>query len=339
MTSEESTTQQLPQTRGRHAESVSEIPRRGWRDIAGRVIKQFEDDKVVLLSAGVAFFFFLSLIPALAAGISIYALVTSPIEIINQAQQFLSGAPPQISQFLTGQLQRVSSQAGHTLGWSAAAAILFAVWSASAGTARLIEAVNVAYGEKDDRGFLHRRGIAFIWTLGILILAIGGLLAGSSVLDSLRSADLAPWVRTGGTILFWVGLATVMALGLSITYRYAPYRDEPEWRWVSWGSIVAVVLWVIATLGFQLYVSNFGSYDQIYGSLGAVIIFMLWLLITTVIIVLGAVINSELEHQTGVDTTVGAQEPMGDRDAFVADDLGSSHESMLPGDRELSGDG
>jgi membrane protein len=336
MSSEKSTTR--PQGRGRHAEKVSDIPRKGWRDVASRVIQQFEEDKVVLLSAGVAFFFFLALIPAMAAGISIYALVASPIDIVNQAQQFLSGAPTQISEFLSEQLQRISSQAGQTLGWSAAAAILLAVWSASAGTARLIEAVNIAYDEKDDRGFFHRRGIAFIWTLGILILAIGGLIVGSSVLDALRSADMAPWMRTAGTILFWVGLAIVMSLALSITYRYAPYRDEPDWRWVSWGSVIAVILWVIATLGFQLYVSNFGSYDQVYGSLGAVIIFMLWLLITTVIIILGAEINSELEHQTGVDTTVGPQEPMGDRGAFVADDLGSSHDSMLSSVREPSGD-
>ncbi len=163
MTSEETTTQQLPQASGRRADQVSDIPSDGWRDVAGRIIKRFQDDKVVLLSAGVAFFFFfLSLIPALAAGISIYALVSSPIEIINQAQQFLSGAPPQISEFLSGQLQRISSQAGQTLGWSAGAAIIFALWSASTGTARLIEAVNIAYDEKDDRGFLHRRGIAFI---------------------------------------------------------------------------------------------------------------------------------------------------------------------------------
>ncbi len=338
MSSAESTTKQSLQGRGRHAEKVSDIPARGWRDVASRVIEQFEEDKVVLLSAGVAFFFFLALIPAMAAGISIYALVASPIDILNQAQQFLSGAPPQISEFVTEQLQRISSQAGQTLGWSAAAAILFAVWSASAGTARLIEAVNIAYDEKDDRGFFHRRGIAFIWTLGLLVLAIGGLMVGSSVLDTLRSGDLAPWVRTGGTILFWVGLGLVMSTGLSITYRYAPYRDEPQWRWVSWGAVVAVVLWVIATLGFQWYLSNFGSYDQIYGSLGAVIIFMLWLLISTVIIILGAEINSELEHQTEVDTTVGPHEPMGDRDAFVADDRGDSHESMLSGVKDQTGD-
>ncbi len=333
-----STPQKHPDGRGRDAEKVSEIPLTGWRDVAGRVIEQFEEDKVVLLSAGVAFFFFLAMIPAMAAGISIYALVASPIDIINQMQQLLSGAPSEISEFFTGQLQRISSQAGGSLGWSAAVAILLAVWSASTGTARLIEAVNAAYDEKDTRGFLHRRGIAFVWTLGILILAIGGLMVGSSVLDTLRSDDVAPWVRTGGTIIFWIGVTIVMYIALSITYRYAPYRDEPKWRWVSWGSAVAVVLWAIATFGFQLYVSNFGSYDQIYGSLGAVIIFMLWLLITTVIIILGAQINSELEHQTEVDTTVGRGEPMGNRNAFVADDLGSSHESISSGVREVSGD-
>ncbi len=143
-------------------------------------------------------------------------------------------------------------------------------------------------------------------------------------------------MRTGGNILFWIGLAVVMALGLSILYRYAPYRDDPEWRWVNWGSIVAVVLWVIATIGFRIYVSNFGSSDQIYGSLGAVIVFMLWLMITTVIIILGATINAELEHQTGVDTTVGSEEARGDRDAFVADDLGRSRSSLLPGSQESS---
>lgn len=338
MTSDKTESQQSHQSRGRHAESVSDMTRSGWRDVVGRVIKEFEDDKVVLLSAGVAFFFFLALIPALAAGISVYALVARPSQIIQQAQQFLAGSPPQISEFLISQMERMSTEAGQALGWSALAGILFALWSASTGTARLIEAVNVAYDERDDRGFLHRRGVALIWTVGLLALAVGGLVVGNLVFSALRSPDLTPWARVAGTTVFWVGLAVIMALGLAVLYRYAPYRAEPKWRWVSWGSVVAVVLWVGATLAFRLYVSNFGNYNEIYGSLGAVIVFMLWLLITAVIIILGAEINSELEHQTRVDTTTGSEAAMGERDAYVADTLGDTQESFPFGNHGPSAD-
>ena len=132
------------------------------------------------------------------------------------------------------------------------------------------------------------------------------------------------WIaRAAASPLVWL-LAIGFMVGLALLYRYAPDRDEPEWAWVSWGAVIAVVVWVVASLLFRLYTANFGSYNETYGSLAAVVMLLLWLLITSFVVLLGAQINAEMEHQTTVDTTEGPDRPMGDRDATMADTVGAA---------------
>jgi membrane protein len=203
--------------------------------------------------------------------------------------------------------------------------VLLALWSASSGMGHLIEAINVAYDERDERGWIRNKAIALAFTVGAILLvlfAIGGLAALPAILDRL---GFPGWLQ----LLYWPLLLAGFAVGLAVLYRYAPHRDEPEWRWVSWGSAVAVLLWVLASIGFRIYAANFASYDESYGSLGAVVVLLLWLHITAFVVLLGAQINAELEHQTARDTTVhdpdmGRDRPMGERNATMADTLGES---------------
>lgn len=197
---------------------------------------------------------------------------------------------------------------------------MLALWSASSGTGHLISAVNAAYDEDDERGFIENRLLALAFTLGAIVFvvfALGGLAALPAILDAV---GLPGWLQ----LVYWPILLTGFMVGLAVLYRYAPDREEPEWRWVSWGAAIAVGLWLVASIGLRIYAANFGNFDESYGTLGAVVVLMLWLLITALAVLVGAEINAELEHQTAHDTTTGPDRPMGRRDAEMADTLGDT---------------
>lgn len=306
--------------RGRAATRPTEIPARGWKDVAVRVKRELADDHTSLSAAGVAFFGFLAVIPALAAVVSILGLITTPNDAARRADDLFASLPAEARDLLTTQLESLAGRAGSTLTLSLVVSILLALWSASSGMGHLIEAVNVAYDERDERGWIRNKSIALAFTLGAVVFvlfAVGGMTALPAVLDRL---GLPGWLE----LVYWPVLLAGFMVGLAVLYRYAPHRDEPEWRWVSWGSAIAVLLWVIASIGFRIYAANFASYDESYGSLGAVVVLLLWLQITAFVVLLGAQINAELEHQTAHDTTVGRDRPMGDRNATMADTLGES---------------
>jgi membrane protein len=306
--------------RGRSATTPSEIPASGLKDVAVRVKRELDEDHGVLSAAGVAFFGFLSVIPALAAMVSILGLVTPPTEVAARADDLFGALPTEARELLQAQLESVAGRTGSTLSLSLVVSVLLALWSASSGTGHLIEAVNVAYDEHDDRGFVRSKLLALGFTLGAIVFvvfALGGLAALPAVLDAL---GLPGWLQ----VVYWPILLAGFMAGLAVLYRYAPDRDEPEWRWVSWGSVIAVALWLVASIGFRVYAANFASYDESYGSLGAVVVLLLWLLITALAVLVGAEVNAELEHQTAHDTTEGPDRPMGRRNAEMADTLGET---------------
>ncbi len=310
--------------RGRRAEVPREIPPAGWKDIALRVKAQVDEDHIVLTAAGVAFWGFLALIPALAAFSSILGLLTSPSEVASRAQDLFGGLPAEAEELLTAQLETVASRTTSSLTIGLIASIALSLWSASGGMGHLIEGINIAYDEHDDRNFFAKKGLSLALTLGtiaFLVVASAGLVALPSILDAI---GLPSGLQTVIQFAFWPVIAAGFAAGLAILYRYGPDRAEPEWRWVSWGSVIAVIVWIAASIAFRIYNANFGSYDESYGSLAAVVILMLWLFITALAVLLGAQINSEMEHQTSVDTTVGPDRPIGDRDAVVADSVGEA---------------
>ena len=306
---------------GGRADTPAQIPPQGWKQVLLRTKQQVSEDNVSLLAAGVAFYAFLALFPALIAAVTLYGLVADPAQVEEQIATISDTLPPEAASIITDQLREIASGSSSTLGWGLLASLAAALFSASGGVQNLIAAVNVAYDEKETRGFLKLRGLALLLTLGAIVFVVVsvGLIAVLPVV--LESTGLGAAARVGVQVLRWVGLVGFVLVALAVVYRYAPDRDNPKFRWVGLGSAVATVLWVLGSVGFSLYVSNFGSYGKTYGALAGVAVLLLWLWLTSFIILVGAEINSETEQQTEKDTTEGAEQPMGQRRAVKADSL------------------
>jgi membrane protein len=303
--------------RGRGAEVPQEIPPRGWLDIAKRTAKEVKADQVPLLAAGVAFYALLSLFPAIIAGVSIYGLVADPATVRDQIANLTKLLSPETAKLVGQQLLQVTSGANGALGLATVVGILTALWSASSGMKALVTGVNLAYDETESRKFVKLRGLALVLTLGAMVL-VGVALA--TIVGYPPIADALPTVlRWLVAIVRFVILGGLLVVGLAVLYRYAPDRDQPRWSWVSWGSGIAALLWVLATIGFALYANFFGNYNKTYGALAGVIILMFWLFLSAFVVLVGAELNAEMELQTAKDTTAGPTRPMGDRDAQAAD--------------------
>lgn len=308
-----------PARPGESAARPTDIPAQGWKDILLRVKEETKQDNVPLLGAGVAFYALLALVPALVAIVSIYGLVASPADVQNQIDNSLSAAPTEVQNLLQEQLNGIVQTSRGGLGIGAVIGIVLALWSASSGMKHLISAINAAYDEDETRGFVKLRGTAVVMTVGAMI----GLVVAFGVIAILPPVMRAAGVGSVGqlvvSILRWPILGGLMLLGVSALYRHAPDRDDPKWRWVGPGSAFAVIGFLVASGLFSVYTSNFASFGETYGSLGSIIVVMLWLMISATVIIIGAEINAETERQTEVDTTEGEPEPSEQREADVAD--------------------
>jgi membrane protein len=307
---------------GRQADQPQDIPAKGWKDIAKRTAKEVKQDQVPLLGAGVAFYALLSLFPAMIAGISIYGLVADPETVRNQIDKLTEMLSPSTADLIGEQIKQVTSGAGGALGVATVIGILTALWSASSGMKALITGVNLAYDEGESRKFVKLRGLAIVLTLGAMVLmgvALALIVGFPALADSWPTA-----LRWTVGSLRWVLLAALLIGALAVLYRYAPDRDEPKWTWASWGSGIATLLWILASIGFSIYVNSFGNYNKTYGALAGIIILMFWLYLTAVIVLVGAELNTEMELQTAKDTTAGPTRPMGERDAHAADHVAES---------------
>lgn len=310
--------------RGRSAESPSEIPKEGWKDVGKRVWAEMKEDHTQLLSSGVAFWAFLSIFPAIVAAITIFGLVMDPQEVTRQLESFLNALPSESRDLVRSQLESVASSSSSALGIGLVVSLGSALWAASTGMANMMEAINVVYEETDDRNWFKKRGTAVLLTLGAILfigLTLVGIAAVPHLLDSTNLNSGLKWVLS---LAVWPVLAAAFAFGLAVLYRYAPDRDNAEWGWVSWGAGIAVVIWVVASVAFQIYTASFGNYQKTYGALAAVVVLLLWLMITCLSILVGGHINAELEAQTAKDTTEDPDEPMGQRGANKADNLGEA---------------
>jgi membrane protein len=308
--------------RGRAAETPREIPATGWRDVLWRVKDQVSEDNLSLVAAGVAFYGLLAIFPGIAATVSIYGLVVEPQTVSAQLAATSELLPSESRGIIEEQLTRVTSGATAALGLGAIVSLLLALWSANKGTQSLISALNIVYDEREKRGFLRLTLISLGLTLGIILFLIVGL-AAIAVMPALfgnlglpeQVTRLARWLR-------WPILGLAFVIGLGLLYRFAPSRNQPRWRWVSWGAVLATVLWLVGSALFSWYVANFGSYNETYGSIGAVAVLMMWFWLSALFVLLGAELNAEMEHQTRRDTTDGPERPMGERGAYVADTVG-----------------
>lgn len=310
--------------RGRQADRPRQVPAKGWKDIVVRTGQEAKADNVVLMAAGVAFFALLALVPALIAIVSIYGLVADPSDVSSQVDDALSAAPSEVQDLVGAQLTSVTEQSSGGLGLGLALGVVLALWSASGGMKHLMTAINEAYDEEETRGFVALRGTALILTLGAIVFVIAAVGVITVVPALLEDTALGSTAALLVSLLRWPLLGAGLVAGLAVLYRYGPDRDEPRWTWTAPGTLVAVVLWLLASILFSVYTSSFGSYGETYGSLGAVVVLMLWLMISAATVIIGAEINAEAEHQTRSDTTVGSPRPMGTRDAEVADTVGAS---------------
>lgn len=309
----------MKNTKGREAESPKEIPGTGWKEVLLRVKDQLATDNISIVAAGVAYYFFLALFPLLASIISIYGLVMEPYEVEQQMEQLTAFLPQDAHDMLTERLHSIAQKSGTTLGWGALLSILLSLWSANSGTKSLFQGINIAYDERDERSFFKLNGLTMLFTLGGIIvgsISLALVVGFPAIIDKL---GLPEAIKTILQLSRWLLLIVIIMVSLAVVYKVAPYRDNPKFRWVSWGSGIATILWIIGSLLFSWYVNNFGNYNETYGPVAAVIILMLWFNLTSFIVLLGAEINSELEHQTAKDTTVGQKEPMGRRGAYHAD--------------------
>lgn len=310
--------------RGRDADSPTAIPAKGWKDVAWRVYQEVANDRVLLVAAGVTFYLLLALAPLLAAFVSLYGLFLDPVEIAGQAQALAGVVPGGGVDILTEQLERLASAGGSTLGFAFVIALAIALWSANAGMKSLFDAMNIAYDEDEKRGFVKYTLVTLAFTVSLIagIIALVAFNAAFTTFQESVGVTLPTVVVnliTGAIAL--AGFVVFMAL----LYRFGPSRADPRWSWVTPGAILAVVGAIIVSVAFSFYVANFGTYNETYGSLGAIVGFLTWLWLVMVVLVMGAELNSELEHQTAQDTTTGEPRPMGERGAVMADNVGRNY--------------
>lgn len=312
--------------RGRHATKPEQIPKLGWLDILFRIKQQVTDDNTALIAAGVAFYGLLALFPAIVSLISIWALMFDTQQITQQIAAISRVLPPDAAELIRQQAEQAGKGAGTGVSLAAIGGILLTLYSSSKGMKGLMEGLNIIYGEQEKRSLIKRTLITFALTLGAIVVTLvtlGAIIVIPAIVAVLGLDDV---IGTLINLARWPLLLVVAMLALAILYRYAPDRERPRWHWISVGSIVAVLLWIAGSIGFSLYVRSFGNYNQTYGSLGAFVILLMWFWLSTFIVLMGAQLNSEMEHQTKRDTTTGPNQPMGKRGAYVADTLGKNRE-------------
>ena len=290
-----------------------------------RTYRDVGENRIMLVSAGVTFFALLAIFPAVAALVSVYGLAADTSTINNQLASLQGILPQGALDILGDQVKLLNEKGNTTLGLSLVIGIVLSVWSANGGMKHIFDALNLVYNEREKRNFFVLNLVSLTFTAGALVFLICALAAVvilPIVLGYLGVGEDAWWLA----LLRWPALLLAVLGSLAVLYRYGPSRDAPRWRWVSAGSILSAVLWLGGSLLFSWYVANFGSYNKTYGSLGAAIGFMTWIWLSTTVVLLGAQLNAEMEHQTGEDTTVGQPRPLGTRGAKMADSIGAAAE-------------
>lgn len=315
-------------SRGRDANWPSQIPFKGWHDIFWRLVNEIVEDRVMLIAAGSAFYLLLALFPAMAAFVSLYGIFSDPATVASQIQ-FLDGLVPAGGlQIVNDQLLSLAMQPRDALSFGFLFSLGIALWSANNGIKTLFEALNVAYEEREKRSFIKLHLVTFAVTLGAIVIGILILAAIGLVPAVLAFLPLGSLIEALIRLLRWPLLLVFVWCGIAVLYRYGPSRARARWRWITWGGLFATLAWCVTSVGFSYYLENFANYNAVYGSLGAVVGFMMWAWLSVTIILVGAEINAEIEHQTRRDSTTGPDKPMGERGAHVADTVGKAADDL-----------
>jgi membrane protein len=306
---------------GRDAEAPTAIPPAGWWAIVKRTALLTASNRLMAEAAAVTFFALLALFPALTAIVSLYGLVADPAAIQKLVDALTGIVPGGGIDIVRGQLDALIKHGPRGLTLGVGIGLAGALWSSNQGSKALLESLNVIYREEEKRSYPVFVAVAFAFTLAAMVFVVAAMVA-VVVLPLLLHAlgirdltrDLFVWLR-------WPAILIVVALALSFLYRFGPSRANARWRWVTLGATLAALSWVIVSFGFSWYVQNFGNFDRTYGSLGTLVGFMTWIWISALVALVGAQLDSEMEHQTAADTTTGAPRPLGLRGAEQADSV------------------
>ena len=310
--------------RGREADEPSDIPPRGWRDILWRVVLGIPEDRVLATGGGVAFFILLAFFPGIAVVVSLYGIFADASTIGTHLTILAGILPTGALDLIRVQIVAITSKQTQALSLAFAISFVTAFWSANSGMGALFDALNVVYGEREKRSLLRFYATTFLFTIGavlFLLIALAGVVGLPVALTFMGVSWSAEIVLS---VARWPLLLLVVMFGLALVYRFGPSRRKAQWQWVSYGSAAAALLWIGASMMFSWYVASFDSYNRTYGSLGAGVGFMVWIWLSVVIVLLGAELNAEMEHQTARDTTTGREKPLGQRGATMADHVGKA---------------
>jgi membrane protein len=310
--------------RGRKAEAPTQIPWRGWKDILLRTYNRIFEDRLTALAAGVVFFSLLALFPGIAAGVSSYALFSDANTISGHLSLLSDVVPSTVLDIVRDEITRIAARSDGKLTFGFVFGLTIALWSANAGMKAIFDALNIMYDEQEKRGVIKLNLISLLFTVGAIggaLLAVAAIGVFPLILAAFGWSSFdAPLIG----LLRWPALFVLMIGGLAVLYRYGPSRRLPQWRWITVGSVVAALIWQAASSLFSWYLANFANYDATYGALGAVMGLIMWMWISTMVVLVGAELNSEIEHQTARDSTVGPAKPLGVRGAVMADTVGEA---------------
>ncbi len=308
--------------RGRLASRPSEIPAAGWKDVLFRIWNNIGDDRVMLVAAGVTFYCLLAIFPAIAALVAIYGFFADPSTISRNLDSLSGVLPGGALEIVRNQMNLVASQGQAKLGVAFIVGFLISLWSANAGIKSIFDALNLVYDEKEKRGLIGLNLVSLIFTIAAIVFVLVAIAAIAALPAVFSSGQFSGATALIAQIARWPVLLVVIAFGLSLVYRYGPSRAAPQWRWITWGSAFAAIAWIVVSIGFSWYAQNFGSYNKTYGSLGAIIVFMFWIWLSVAVVLIGAELDAEMEHQTARDTTTARGKPLGARGAHMADTVG-----------------
>ena len=316
-----------PADRGVDAQTPAEVPAAGWKEIALRTWRESSKDNVGIVAAGVAFYGFLAMVPLLGATVLTYGLFASPETVLSHAQALTAVLPSEAARLIGEQLMNVVQTSGGKKGLGLVAALAVALWGARNAAGSIITALNIAYEEEEKRGFLKVTLLALTMTAAaVLLVLLAAAATGAMSAIHRLLPETGPVGLFVGKIVTYVALALAAAAAAATLYRYGPSRDKAKWVWLTPGSVFFALAWLLLTLGFGFYVSNFGNYGATYGSLSAVVVMLTWLYLSSYVLLFGAEFNSEVEHQTAADTTQGPDQPLGTRGAWSADHVAAGSE-------------
>ena len=310
--------------RGRCAQWPTSIPPLGWKDIFWRTYREMGRDRLPALAGGVTFYILLATFPAIAAFVSLYGIYNSDVTTVERQLGHLSNILPRDAvALLSNQMVRLASHRHATLGAAFVVSTLLSIWSANAGMKALFDSLNITFDETEKRDYLRRSIVTYIATFGALVflaLVVGTLVGAPAFFHDIGLRKFGRW---WGPVR-WMAVFVFAACAFSMLYRFGPSRRHARWRWVAFGGVVAALAWLGGALVFSWYVNNIANFGMTYGSIGAVIAYMLWVWVSVTVVLVGAELNAEVEHQTAIDTTVGGRKPIGQRGAVMADTVGKA---------------